>query len=256
MEEQNRSQPAILANLPPSYVFIGGIVAGFLVLCTIGFFVLLGFALKGGVSFGGTKTTLQATGAVAPSPVQPPAPVATGPIRAVDDKRDHILGPKNAKVTFVEYSDFQCPFCGDYAPTVKQVLANYSKDVRLVYRHLPLRSLHPQAASAAEASECANEQGKFWEFHDALFANQARLGPDLYTELAQTLKLNVRNFSDCVSAQKYASRVQEDENDALGAGINGTPQTVLIGPDGKATNLRGVLDFTQLKSVIDQLLKA
>lgn len=83
-----------------------------------------------------------------------------------------IRGDKNAKITIVEFSDFQCPFCNRSYPTMKQILQDYKGKVRLVYKHLPIPSLHPNAQKAAEASECANEQGKFWEFHDQLFENQ------------------------------------------------------------------------------------
>lgn len=242
----------------PTQLFIGGIVVGFLVLCTIGFFILLGIVLKGGVSLsrGAADTAGGSLPTSLPSLDGDTQPPAGGPIRPVDEKRDHIRGAKKAKVTIVEYSDFECPFCGNFSPTVKQVLDEYPNDVRLVYRHFPLRSIHPEAAIAAGAAECASEQGKFWEFHDALFDNQARLGDGLYKEIAQNLKLNMSKFNDCLSSDKYASLVQEDESDGIAAGINGTPHSVVIGPDGSETPLRGALPYSQVKAVVDAALNS
>src|SRR3989338_11114828 len=102
---------------------------------------------------------------------------------------DNVKGSVNAKVTIIEHSDFQCPFCGRAAPTVKQVLAAYPNDVKLVYRHFPLPS-HSQAQKAAEASECAAQQGNFWEYHDKLFENQDALYVPMLKDYASQIGLN------------------------------------------------------------------
>ncbi|PIT86956.1 MAG: hypothetical protein COU33_00325 [Candidatus Magasanikbacteria bacterium CG10_big_fil_rev_8_21_14_0_10_43_6] len=244
---------SMLGNMSPAHVFIFGIVEGILVLCTIGFFIMLGLYFGDGASPKKTKV------AVNPTPTAQPvgAPTAeAGPVslRNVDDKEDHIRGDVDAEITLVEYSDFECPFCSRFTPTVDQILADYDGDVRVVYRHFPLRSIHAQAAGAAEASECAAEQGKFWEFHDELFANQASLGASLYSDIAGRLGLNVSQFESCVSSNKYASAVQEDEQDAQAAGGRGTPYSVLIGPNGETVPLSGALPFSSVKPVIDELL--
>ncbi len=163
-------------------------------------------------------------------------------------------GDKDAAITLVEYSDFDCPFCSRFTPTVDQVLEEYDGDVRVVYRHFPLRSLHPQAAPAAEASECAGDQGKFWEYHDELFANQGTFSDDTYVDIARRLGLNIRTFEECVQSNKYASKVQQDERDAQNAGGRGTPYSVIIGPNGETVPLSGALPFSSVKPVIDQLL--
>jgi protein-disulfide isomerase len=145
---------------------------------------------------------------------------------AVDD--DPVKGPASAPVTIVEFSDFQCPFCGKVEATVKQVLDNYKDKVRFVYRDFPL-SIHPYAPKAAEAGECAHEQGKFWEFHDALYADQSKLSiPDLEATAAR-LGMNADAFKKCLDSGKYAAEVQKDMDDAQKAGVNSTPSFFING---------------------------
>jgi len=230
-------------------MFVLGAVGGVVVLCAIGFFVLLGIMLKGGgVKAGVNNDTI--SGAVdnpsAPAVVKSKAP-------AVDEKNDHIIGGKNAKVTLIEYSDFECPFCGAFFPTVKQALAEYGDKIRFVYRHFPL-SFHPQAQPAAEASECAAEQGKFWEFHDGLFANQDSLGDALYNELAQDLGLSAGQFQTCRDSGKYRSKVQQQMAGGTAAGVNGTPHTIIMDEDGNAVPVNGAQPYTALKAAIDSML--
>ncbi len=165
---------------------------------------------------------------------------------------DHIRGNFNAPITIVEWSDFQCPYCLRFNASVERIFAEYGDKVRWVYRHFPLDSIHPAARPAAEASECAAEQGKFWEFHDEIFANQSRLssGKTLYTEIARDLKLDMDKFTDCVDARKYQNKVQTQTNDGLAVGVTGTPGSFLNGIE-----LGGALPYEQLKPMIDDLLK-
>ncbi len=179
-----------------------------------------------------------------------PAAVPTGKVPVVTDA-DHIRGDKNAKITLVEYSDFECPYCSAFAPTTDQILAA-NKDVRLVYRHFPL-SFHPQATPAAEAAECAGEQGKFWEFHDALFANQDSLGEAFYKETATTLGLNVTKFEDCRSSDRMLAKVQKDAQEGGAAGVTGTPGSFLIDEDGNAQAIKGALPAASIQAMIDAL---
>jgi protein-disulfide isomerase len=145
---------------------------------------------------------------------------------AVDD--DPAKGPANAPVTIVEFSDFQCPFCGRAEATVKQVLDNYKDKVRFVYRDFPL-GMHPYAPKAAEAAECAHEQGKFWEYHDALYADQSKLSvPDLEAT-ADKLGLKTDTFKTCLESGKYTSEVNKDMADAQKAGVNSTPSFFING---------------------------
>lgn len=133
------------------------------------------------------------------------------------------IGPDDAPITIVEFSDFQCPFCKQWHQTVYEpLLAAYPGKIRLVYRNLPLTSIHPDAQGAAEAAMCANEQNQFWEYHDKLFAGDA-LGAGIYSQYASDLGLNMDKFETCVQQGKYRQAVQEDSDFALNLGINSTP---------------------------------
>lgn len=249
MDSQTKSP---LDQLNPKQIFLFGVVEGILVLCTIGFFILLGLVLKGGVSFAGTN------GGNAPTAVPTVNPSAgdTGPVvvAPVDAKTDHILGNKNAKVTLVEYSDFECPFCGRFYPTVKQAMQNFSGKIRLVYRHFPLTQIHPEAEPAAMASECADEQGKFWEFHDKLFENQTQLGSAYYSQVARDLGLNVTKFSDCLSTKKYLQKVQSQAATGDAAGVRGTPHTLVVGPNGEVVPISGAQPYSALEAAIKRFV--
>jgi protein-disulfide isomerase len=145
---------------------------------------------------------------------------------SVDD--DPAKGPTDAPVVIVEFSDFQCPFCGRAEATVKQVLDTYKDKVRFVYRDFPL-GMHPYAPKASEAAQCANEQGKFWEYHDALYADQSKLSvPDLEAT-AGSLGLNADQFKSCLDSGKFAAEVNSDMADAQKAGVNSTPYFFING---------------------------
>ena len=251
-ENQNTEKTPVavspLAGMSQGKIFGLGLVAGFLVLCTIGFFVMLSMLLADADE--GVTVNNAPAGQVAPT--APAAPVAIT-VKEVE-KDEHIKGNKNAKITLVEYSDFECPFCSRFTPTVDAVLENYPDDVRVVYRHFPLRSIHAEAAPAANASECAAEQGKFWEFHDELFANQTNLSTATYSKIAKDLGLNLSKFDECVSSNKYASAVQEDEASAQAAGGRGTPYSILIGPDGETVPVSGAQPFSVVDAAIQQML--
>lgn len=151
-----------------------------------------------------------------------PARVAVG----VDD--DPSRGPAAAKVTIVEFSDFQCPFCSRVEGTVKQVLENYKDKVRFVYRDFPL-SMHPLAPKASEAAQCANEQGKFWEYHDALYADQSKLAVADLQATAERLGLKGDAFKTCLESGKFAAEVSKDMQDGTKAGVSSTPSFFING---------------------------
>jgi protein-disulfide isomerase len=157
-------------------------------------------------------------------------------------------GPEGAKVTIVEFSDFQCPFCGRAYETVEQVMQTYAGKVRLVFRNFPL-SFHPYAQKAAEASMCANEQGKFWNYYEALFKNQQKLTvPDL-KEQAKGLGLDTAKFDKCLDSNEKAKLVQTDQEAGGKAGVTGTPAFFING-----VMLSGALPLDEFKRVIDQEL--
>src|SRR5438094_1810873 len=134
-----------------------------------------------------------------------------------------VRGNPKAPVVIVEFSDFQCPYCQSVEATLKNLLAKYEGRVSLAYRDLPLREIHPQAELAAEASRCAAEQGKFWEYHDLLFQNQNKLNREGLVEQARNLKLDDKQFDSCLSSDKYKAQIEQDRQLGLKAGITGTP---------------------------------
>jgi protein-disulfide isomerase len=160
----------------------------------------------------------------------PPAPVAVVranvavPIRADDPSR----GKAKAKITVVEFSDFQCPFCSSAVPAVAEMEKKHGEDVRVVWKHLPL-SFHPNAMPAALAAEAAREQGKFWEMHDKLFANQASLSDAAYEQYARELGLDLARFNAARAAPATRKRVEDDVAAASAAGVTGTPTFVVNG---------------------------
>ena len=140
----------------------------------------------------------------------------------VDPDRDHLRGPMDAPVTVVEYGDFECPFCGQAEPVVRQLLAEFG-DVRYAWRHLPLNDVHPNAQLAAEAAEAAAEQGAFWEMHDLLLERQQALRPPDLVDYASELGLDVDRFTDDLRRHSGASRIAQDVDSADLSGVSGTP---------------------------------
>lgn len=184
--------------------------------------------------------------------VSQPAPPRTSKTEIEVTEKDHIRGNPEAPVTIVEYSDFQCPFCQRFHPTLQQVLADYPDKVRWVYRHFPIDQIHPQARPAAEASECVAEQkgnDGFWQFADALFENQSRLGESLFKELAQNLGLDMAQFDACFSSRKYQERVETDLQEGISLGVRGTPGSFVNGE-----LVEGAVSLASLKVVIESVL--
>jgi protein-disulfide isomerase len=177
---------------------------------------------------------------------EPPRPAperkevaATGPAR----------GPATAPITIVEFSDFQCPFCSRASKTVDEVVQAYPEQVRLVFRQFPL-DFHEQAPKASEASLCANDQGKFWEYHDVLFANQRALEVPKLKEYAQQVGLDGGKFNECLDSGRKAEVVQADLAAGKKVGVTGTPAFFING-----IMLSGAQPIDEFKSVIDAELK-
>jgi protein-disulfide isomerase len=140
----------------------------------------------------------------------------------VDPERDHVRGAIDAPVTVVEYGDFECPYCGQAEPIVRELIRDFA-DVRYVWRHLPLNDVHPHAQIAAEAAEAAADQGAFWEMHDLLLDNHGALQPDDLIAYAEQLGLDVERFTDNLREHTGAARVAEDVDTADLSGVSGTP---------------------------------
>jgi protein-disulfide isomerase len=132
-------------------------------------------------------------------------------------------------VTLIEFSDFQCPFCRQFAPTIHQINKNYGDKIQIVYRQYPIPSLHPFAFKAAEASLCAHEQGKFWGLHDMMFAEQERLTVTDLKDKAGRLGMDKAKFTSCLDTGKYTEQVQRDMQEAVRAGATGTPAIYVNG---------------------------
>ncbi|MEA2601156.1 MAG: hypothetical protein QOF89_2148 [Acidobacteriota bacterium] len=158
-------------------------------------------------------------------------------------------GPANAPVTIVEFSDFQCPYCSRLTPTLEQVKQKYGDKVRIVFRQFPL-PMHQNAQKAAEAALCANDQGKFWQLHDAMFSNQGALSVDQLKAKAAELGLKADDFNKCLDSGAKVATVEADKKDGSAAGVNGTPAMFI---NGRFVN--GAVPIEQLTSVIDDELR-
>jgi protein-disulfide isomerase len=150
-------------------------------------------------------------------------PSASLVIDRTPDEQGQVLGSKDALVTVVEFSDFECPACAAAEEGVKEMLAKYQSQIRFVYRHFPLTGIHSNAFRAAEASECANEQGKFWEMHDYLFSNQTALGEENLFRYASEISLNIEQFTACMESGSEKPIIEQDLADGQKYGVDGTP---------------------------------
>lgn len=145
------------------------------------------------------------------------------------EEHDHLRGTRDARVTLVEYGDFQCPYCARAHGALTELMEQHEGRVALVYRHLPLSDLHPFAMPAAEAAEAAGAQGKFWEMHDALFENQGMLDEDALPALAAGMGVDLQRFAQELKDGKHASRVEADAEQAGTLGARGTPTFFING---------------------------
>jgi protein-disulfide isomerase len=190
-------------------------------------------------------------GQLAPTPAPTPAAPQQVQVRNVEPGDGPSVGPKNAKVTIVEWSDFQCPFCGRVDPTIKQILSTYKDDVRLVWRNEPL-PFHPNALPAAKAAMAAHKQGKFWQMHELMFAHQNELSAAKYEEGAKQLGLDVARWKTDKDSPAIAEAIQKDNAYGQQVGANGTPSFFI---NGKL--IAGAMPFDTFKAVIDeQIAKA
>ncbi|HYV46932.1 MAG TPA: thioredoxin domain-containing protein, partial [Myxococcaceae bacterium] len=177
-----------------------------------------------------------------------PAPGGGAPAKDVQVGSAPVKGPKNAPVTIVEYSDFQCPFCGQAVQVVKQLEGNYKDKFRFAFKHQPLVTLHPNAQLAAEASMAANEQGKFWEYHDKLFANQRALDQPSLEKYAQEIGLDMNKFKSALDSHKFKDAVANDSAEGFKVGADATPTFFVNG-----RMVQGA-DYNQIKAIMDDEL--
>jgi protein-disulfide isomerase len=195
------------------------------------------------------------------------APQQTGDLEAMTavSSADHIRGNPNAPVKIVEYSDFECPFCKGFHATMKQVMDEYgaSGKVAWVYRHFPLEQLHPvKARKEAVATECANEQGgndAFWKYADRFFEltpsnNQTDIDTVL-PQIAKEIGLNVATFNECLASTKYDQHIENEVQNAVATGGQGTPWSIVVGKDEKKYPLSGAQPYPNVKQLIEAALQ-
>ena len=147
----------------------------------------------------------------------------------VTEDRDHIQGPGDAAVTLVQYGDYECPYCGEAYPIVKEVQARMANRLRFVFRNFPISTSHPHAERAAEAAEAAAVQGKFWQMHDVLYENQRELRDEDLRTYAEQLQLDIERFDKEMAEHVHAERIHEDFMSGVRSGVNGTPTFYING---------------------------
>jgi len=162
-----------------------------------------------------------------------------------------VRGSTTAPVTIVEFSDFQCPFCARVQPELVKVRETYKDQVKIVFKDFPLDNIHPNARKAAEASRCAGEQGKYWEYHDVLFANNDALGVPNLKKFAADLKMDPTQFNTCLDSGKYAAAVTKDTAEGAQAGVSGTPAFFI-----NSRPISGAQPFASFQDLIDEALEA
>ncbi len=205
-----------------------------------------------GAKLEGIRAEIEGAGDTVVAARAPTRPARPDPNRryTVNTEGAPALGPETAPVTLVEFSDFQCPFCSRVGPTLEQVRETYGDQVRIVFKHLPL-DMHRNAPGAHAAAEAAGRQGKFWEMHDKIFANQRELNDEKYKEYATELGLDVARFEKDVASDEVKARIEADKREAARLGATGTPSFFING-----RFLSGARPFEAFQEVIDAELEA
>jgi protein-disulfide isomerase len=242
-------EPPRAGGMPP-HVASALVSALVLVLLAPGIFVAGYFTNAAVDDDGGGPAVVNPTApagqtAVVQATPTPPAVVAV----SVDD--DPSWGPEDAPVTIVEFSDFQCPFCSRFfSETYPQIKQEYEGQVRFVYRDFPLTSLHENAQKSGEAAECADEQGKFWDYHDTLFNNNSALDDASLKSYASQVGLDTATFNQCLDSGKYTEEVQKDYQEGISYGVTGTPAFFING-----VSIIGAQPYANFKAAIDAALQ-
>ena len=245
----------------PKITFKDTPINAFLVVALVIFAFLLGM-LTNKVIYLEKQLINPTTGTQAALPAgQEAYPTVPPVVEGISSGHLPLLGKENAKVTIVAFSDLQCPYCKKFIDdgTLEQIKKEYVDNgkVAFAFRHFPLTSIHPNAQKAAEAAECANEQGQFWKFHDLVFENQDTWSPlttddaiNSFVDYAGQLGLNTSQFQSCVESDKYKDAVDGDTNDGFAAQVDGTPAFFVNG-----VRVVGAVPFEQFKTIIEEELK-
>lgn len=240
----------------PKTMFVLGLFVGVSSVMTLVLALVVGLLVSGKglptlAANAGSNNDQVAAAPSAPTPTPQPDAPPSAPVKPVDEKNEYIRGNKNAKVTLIEYSDFECPFCARHISSIDQALKDFPNDVRFVYRHFPL-SFHPEAQKAAEAFECAGKQGKAWEMHDEIFkANTAKqMSVAKWKEIAKNLRLDSGKFDKCLDSGETAAKIAQDMQEGTSAGVGGTPGTFVNGQ-----LVEGAVPYATLKQIIEGKVK-
>lgn len=258
MESQNN----IIEKLPSRTAFWAGVVVSGGIIFALGFVVLVILIIKG-VEIQANSETESAPTTVQPLtnnnqkvvPDNPTTAAATGSLDLAS--LSNVRGDGN--ITVVEYSDTECPFCKRFHSTMQQVIDEYDGQVQWAYKHFPLESLHSKAKREAMATECAAEQGKFWEYTDLLFettpSNNGLADDKLFT-MAETVGVEAAQFNDCLESEKYAAKVESEIIEAQKLGGTGTPFSVIVDENGTVLGaVPGALPFESIAPTLDQYIK-
>lgn len=211
-------------------------------------------------SINGLQTAIAGISSNGGSIPQPTAQPTAAPSKDIDLSDAAMIGSASATVTIVEFSDFQCPFCRQfYLDTYKKLKADYidTGKVKLYFKHFPLDQIHPAAKISAEGAECARDQGKFWEYHDKIFDEQAKLGQgtvaytptDLKAWASEVQGLNANKFNECLDSGVKTALVEAQQQQGFEGGVSGTPTFWVNGVE-----LVGAQPYSAFKQVIDQQL--
>lgn len=258
MDEQPKGVMSMIDALPSRLAFWAGVVVTAGVIFAVGFILMIVLMFKG-FDFSAAKTTTKTTAAANTNvaAADTAVDVAAKPTGKIEpDSIRNIRG--EGDITIVEYSDTECPFCKRYHATLQQTLENYDGQVRWAYKHLPLTSLHPKAQREALATECAADQGKFWEYLDLMMertpSNNGLEDTELFT-IADDLSLDRSAFDDCLENETAADRVAADSAEAQTLGGRGTPYSVVIDNEGNILDvIEGALPYESVATVLDSYL--
>jgi protein-disulfide isomerase len=251
-ENPSKLSPDDVIVLKKSHVLLGLLPIMFLLGLGLGYFLWGTRTVQPVIQTGESGRQPSAQAAPQQNAAAQPAPPTALPARidvSVDD--DPAFGPNDAAVTIVEFSDFECPFCGRFrVETFDALIEQYDGQIRFVYRDFPLSSIHPNAQKAAEAAECADEQGQFWEMHDLIFANQTNMGVSALSGFATELELDEEAFDECLNSGQYTEEVLADFQEGQAYGVTGTPTFFING-----VRLVGAQPLSAFQAIIDQELE-
>lgn len=244
---ENKSK--MFENSNPRLVFVLGLVVGVGIFSLLSLVILLGFVMSDDSDSEIADDSSNTNQVVANTNTAADSELSAEMITISSDEA--VYGNEDAKITIVEFSDFECPFCQKHHPTIKDFVDS-NDDVKWVFKHFPLNS-HPQAKPASIAAECAHEQGKFFEYVADLFENQKSLASNYYTELASELGLDQSKFEACLESDEAATKVNSDYQMGIAAGVTGTPATIIFNEDGDIELVSGAVEESYIESVVNDM---